>query len=173
MAADASAGRSVALADLSYLRSYSDQANFARRILASGLAARLDAYSSWNTNANTIGTALAEAIAAGAGRRLGTYDALAHRTFTFTLFLDDYAFHDEVRPDLNATLAAQGITDHTLLTPGVAAAIAARDRALLWSYATTILAQLDPGYHIAAMSIGLPWSRTFETSIDVGLAPNL
>ncbi|MGA8097420.1 MAG: DUF4127 family protein [Candidatus Cybelea sp.] len=173
MAADAAAGRSVALADLSYLRSYSDQANFARRILASGLAARLDAYSSWNTNANTIGTALAEAIAAGAGRRLGTYDALAHRTFTFTLFLDDYAFHDEVRPDLNATLAAQGITDHTLLTPDIAAAITARDRALLWSYATTILAQLDPGYHIAAMSIGLPWSRTFETSIDVGLAPNL
>ncbi len=78
---------------------------------------RLDAYSSWNTNANTVGTALAEAIAADAGRRMGTYDALAHRTFTFTLFLDDYAFHDEVRPDLNATLAAQGITDHTLLPP--------------------------------------------------------
>ena len=173
MTADASASRSVALADLSYLRSYTDQAHFAQRILASGLASRLDAYSSWNTNANTVGTALAEAIAANAGRRMRTYDALAHRTFTFTLFLDDYAFHDEVRPDLNATLAAQGITDHTLLAPGVAAIIAQRDRALLWNYADQILAQLDPGYHIAALSIELPWSRTFETSIDVGLAPNL
>jgi hypothetical protein len=173
MTADVSAGRSVALADLSYLRSYTNQASFAQRILASGLAARLDAYSSWNTNANTVGTALAEAIAAGAGRRLGTYNALAHRTFTFTLFLDDYAFHDEVRPDLNATLAAQGITDHTLLTPDVAAATAQRNRALLWPYAISILAQLDPGYHIAAMQLGLPWSRTFETFIDVGLAPNL
>ncbi len=173
MTADASATRSVALADLSYLRSYADQARFAERILASGLAARLDAYSSWNTNANTVGTALAEAIAADAGRRMRTYDALAHRTFTFTLFLDDYAFHDEVRPDLNATLAAQGITDHSLLAPDVAAIIAQRDRALLWNYAEQILAQLDPGYHIAALSIELPWSRTFETSIDVGLAPNL
>ena len=173
MTADASASRSVALADLSYLRSYADQAGFAQRILASGLAARLDAYSSWNTNANTVGTALAEAIAADAGRRMRTYDALAHRTFTFTLFLDDYAFHDEVRPDLNATLAAQGITDHSLLAPDVAAIIEQRDRALLWSYAEQILAQLDPGYHIAALSIELPWSRTFETSIDVGLAPNL
>ncbi|MBV8067137.1 MAG: DUF4127 family protein [Candidatus Eremiobacteraeota bacterium] len=173
MTADASAGRAVALADLSYLKSYGDQANFARRILASGLASRLDAYSSWNTNANTVGTALGEAIAAGAGRRLGTYDALAHRTFTFVMFLDAYAFHDEVRPDLNATLAAQGIVDHSLLSADAATATAQRDRALLWSYATTILAQLDPGYHIAAMSIGLPWSRTFETSIDVGLAPNL
>lgn len=173
MTADESAGRSVALADLSYLRSYGDQAGFAQRILASGLAARLDAYSSWNTNANTVGTALAESIAAGAGRRRRTYDALAHRTFTFTLFLDDYAFHDEVRPDLNATLAAQGITDHSLLSPDVAATMSQRDRALLWSYATAILAQLDPGYHIAALSIGLPWSRTFETSIDVGIAPDL
>ena len=173
MTADAASDHSVALADLSYLRSYAQQAQFAQRILADGLAARLDAYSSWNTNANTVGSALAEAIAAGAGRRMHTYDALAHRAFTFTRFLDDYAFHDDVRPDLNATLAAQGVTDHSLLTPDVVTTIAERNRALLWSYATTILAQLDPGYHIAALSIGLPWSRTFETSIDAALAPNL
>ncbi len=170
---DAARGRSVALADLSFLTSYGDQAAFAQRILDSGLAARLDAYSSWNTNANTAGTALAEAIAAGAGRRMRTYDALAHHTFTFVRFLDDYAFHDLVRPDLNATLAAQGVTDHSMLGPDDAAATADRDRALLWRYAETILARLDPGYHIAALSIGLPWSRTFETSVDVGIAPNL
>jgi hypothetical protein len=173
MSADRAAGRSVALADLSYLGSYEQQAAFARNILASGLAAQLDAYSSWNTNANTVGTALAEAIAAGAGRRLHSYDALAHREFTFVMFLDDYAFHDEVRPDLNATLAAQGIVDHSLLESGVAATLAQRDDALLWNYALAILPQLDPGYHIAAMKTGLPWSRTFETEIDVGLAPDL
>lgn len=173
MTADTAAGRSVALADLTYLKSYRDQASFAQRILASGLASRLDAYSSWNTNANTVGTALAEAIAAGAGRRMHTYDALAHRTMTFVLFVDDYAFHDLVRPDLNATLAAQGVIDHSLLAPETAALMTQRDRALLWNDAAAILAQLYPGYHIAALSIGLPWSRTFETSIDVGLAPDL
>jgi hypothetical protein len=173
MRKEAGEGRSVALADLSFLTSYPDQDAFARRILASGLASRLDAYSSWNTNANTAGAALAEAIAAGAGRRMGTYDSLAHRTFTFVRFLDDYAFHDEVRPDLNATLAAEGIADHSLLEPSVATAMTQRDRALLWSHAVAILEQLDPGYHIASMSIGLPWTRTFETAIDVGLAPNL
>ncbi len=173
MDSDAAAGRSVALADLSYLSSYADQAAFARRILASGLASRLDAYSSWNTNANTAGSALAEAIAAGAGRRMGTYDALAHRTMTFARFLDDYAFHDEVRPALNEALTADGVPDHTLLARDVAARAGERDRALLWAYAVPILAQLDPGYHIAALSIGLPWSRTFETSVDVAIAPNL
>ena len=173
MAGDAAAGRSVALADLSYLTSYGDQAAFARSILSSGLAARLDAYASWNTNANTVGCALAEAIAAGAGRRMRTYDALAHRTFTFVRFLDDYAFHDVVRPDLNATLGAQGITDHTLLAPEVAASLERRESALLWEYAGAILPQLDPGYHIAAMTIDLPWNRTFEAGIEAGLAPNI
>jgi len=173
MGEDIAAGRSVALADLSYLVSYPQQATFARRILASGLAARLDAYASWNTNANTAGTALAESIATLAGRRLGTYDDLAHRTLTFVRFLDDYAFHDIVREDLNATLVAEGIADHTLLTPEVASALAQRDRALLWYYADRILPQLDPGYHLAGISTGLPWSRTFETSVDVAIAPNL
>lgn len=166
-------GHSAALADLSFLRSYADQAAFASAILDSGLAARLDAYASWNTDANTVGTALAEAIAAGAGRRTGTYDPLAHRTFTFVRFVDDYAFHDEVRPDLNAVLEAERVTDHTLLPDSVAAPLSRRDRALLWYRAESILAQLDPGYHIAALEISLPWNRTFETRIDAALAPNL
>jgi hypothetical protein len=55
------AGRTVELADLSFFRAYHVQALFARRILASGAASRLDSYASWNTNANTTGTALAEA----------------------------------------------------------------------------------------------------------------
>ncbi|HEY1655397.1 MAG TPA: DUF4127 family protein [Candidatus Tumulicola sp.] len=173
MKRDAEAGLPVALADLSFLKSYRDQASFAQRLLATGLAARLDAYASWNTNANTVGTALAEAVAAGAGRRTKTYDSLAHRTFTLVRFLDDFAFHDEVRPELNATLDAHGIADHTLLAPEVAAASAQFDRAMLWNRAQTIVTLLDPGYHIAAMQIELPWNRTFETRIDVGIAPNL
>ncbi|MGB8519103.1 MAG: DUF4127 family protein [Candidatus Tumulicola sp.] len=170
---EAGRGRQVALADLSFLRSYADQAAFARGLLDSGLASRLDAYASWNTDANTVGTALSEAIAAGAGRRAGTYDGLAHRTFTFVRFLDDYAFHDEVRPDLNAVLESQHVADHTLLPGAVAAPLSERDRALLWQRAVSILAQLDPGYHIAALEIDLPWNRTFETRIDAALAPNL
>ena len=173
MESDAAAGRSVALADLSFLHSYADQGAFAARILRSGLAARLDAYASWNTNANTVGTAVAEAVAAGAGRRAHTYDALAHRTFTFVRFVDDYAFHDEVRPALNALLDAEGIADHTLLAPAVARSLAQRDRAELWNRAQSILTLLDPGYHIAAMQIGLPWDRTFETRVDAAIAPNL
>jgi Protein of unknown function (DUF4127) len=173
MAADIESGRSVALADLSFLNSLDEQGAFARRLLGSGLASHLDAYSSWNTDANTVGTALAEAIAAGAGRRMGTYDRLAHRTFTFMRFVDDYAFHVDVRPDLNAYLKAGGVTDHTLLQPATAAETADRNRALLWSRGQAVLKQLYPGFHIAAMTITLPWGRTFETEIQTAIAPDL
>ncbi len=177
MQADADARHSVALADLTYLEGggdpgYAAQAAFARRILADGIASKLDAYSSWNTNANTVGTALAEAVAAGVGRRAGTYDAIAHREFTFMRLVDDYAYHDEVRPLLNAQLDAQHL-DHMILMPPGDAAVADENRALLWNDAQAILVQLYPNYHIAAMQISLPWDRTFETQIEVSLALDL
>lgn len=173
MASDADARHSIAFADLSFEAGYAAQGAFAQRILASGLGARIDAYASWNTTANTVGTALAEAIAAGAGRRAGTYDALAHRTFTFMRFVDDYAYHVDVRPALNTWLDAQGVADHTYLPSSIAPAAESRSSALLWPFAQAILTQLDPGLHIAAMRLTLPWRRTFETQVDVRLAPRL
>jgi len=175
MQRDEGAGVSVAFADLTFLAdtTFAQQAAFAEQLLSSGTASKLDAYSSWNTNANTVGTAIAEAVAAGAGRRAGTYDALAHKEFTFNRILDDYAFHDYVRPLLNHTLSAQGIADHTYLLPEQAAPIAEINRAALWNRGEQILAQLDPGYHIAAMNVTLPWNRTFETEIDAALAPDM
>jgi len=165
---------SIALADLTFLQAtYDAQAAFARRILQDGVASKLDGYAAWNTNANTVGTVLAETIAANAGRRSGTYNALAHREFTFIRLLDDYAFHDEVRPQLNAALDAQGITDHTYLLPAIARRSEEQNNFLLAQQAPTILAELYPGLHIAAMRTTLPWNRTFETEIEVGLAPNL
>ncbi len=164
--------RSVALADLSFEGGYAEQAAFTERLLHDRIAAGLDAYAAWNTDANTVGTALAEAIAAGSGRRMGSYDALAHATFTFMRFVDDGDFHTAVRPALNDWLDAQGVRDHTYLLPAVAEAAAQRNRALLWYAARRTLAELYPALHIAAMRITLPWDRTFETRIEVRLAPS-
>lgn len=167
-------GSAVAVADISFLRNdYGSLAAFAGKMLDDGIARDIDAYASWNTNANTAGTALAEAIAAGAGRRSGRYNALAHRTFTFMRFLDDVDFHASVRPALNTELDRRGVSDHTLLLPENAAPVSALNRALLWYDAQRLLARLYPDLHIAAMDITLPWNRTFEAQIDVGLAPNL
>ncbi len=78
-----------------------------------------------------------------------------------------------MRPDLNAWLGGQDVDDHTYLLPNVAAQTGARDRDLLWNDAQQTLQQLYPNLHIAAMNITLPWDRTFETQLDVSLAPNL
>ena len=174
MRADETARKPVAFADLTFLENtFADQARFAETLLSSGVAGSLDAYSSWNTNANTVGTAVAEAVAAGVGRRSGKYNALAHREFTFNRIVDDYGFHDYVRPQINAALDREGIPDHTYLLPEQSAPIAELNRAALWNRAQGILPQLYPGYHIAAIDVTLPWSRTFETEIDASLAPNI
>ncbi|MEO6990711.1 MAG: DUF4127 family protein, partial [Candidatus Baltobacteraceae bacterium] len=115
-------------------------------------------------------TALAIAIAAGVGRRTGRYDPVAHAQFMLDRFADDYAFHQFVRPALNDALRAEGI-DTTLLEPAVALRVAARNRAMLWPRTLDLLASIYPDYRDAGLTITLPWQRTFETMLDVRLAP--
>ena len=170
--AGARAGKSVAVADLTFLRGEPgpNQRELTEALIDAGVAGTIDAFASWNTNANTVGTALAAAIAAGAGRRDGRFDPLVHAQFMLDRYVDDYAFHQFVRPELNEQLRSQCI-DTSLLLPPVAAEASARDRALLWPYALDLLAKIYPQYKDAGLTIALPWDRTFETSIDVRLRP--
>jgi hypothetical protein len=162
----------VAVADLTFLHGPSpsgEQQALVKTLIERGVAARLDAFASWNTTANTVGTALAAAVAAGSGRRLGTYDRRAHAQFMLNRYVDDYAFHQFVRPELNAELRAAG-TDTTLLLPDVARQAASQNRSLLWPYALELARTLYPEYRDGGLAITLPWDRTFETELDVRLA---
>ncbi|MBC5799276.1 MAG: DUF4127 family protein [Candidatus Eremiobacteraeota bacterium] len=172
LADDVAQGRSVAVADLSFLQGDVGpaQQELTQALIARGIAGNIDAFASWNTDANTIGTALPEAIAAGAGRRAGRYDPRAHAQFMLDRYADDYAFHQFVRPQLNAALRAHGI-DTTLLLPEIAAQTSDDDRAALWRHAVALLHDIYPQYADAGLTITLPWDRTFETQIDVRLTP--
>ena len=172
LAADVAAGRSVAVADLTFLSGQpgEEQQALTESLLANGIAGKIDAFASWNTDANTIGTALPEAIAVGAGRRAGRFDARAHAQFMLDRYADDYAFHQFVRPELNATLRAGGI-DTTLLLPYIARETASQNRAALWPHALRLLDEIYPQYRDAGLTITLPWDRTFETQLDVRLQP--
>ena len=167
---DVAAGTSVTVADLSFL---SGGPGAAQRLLTEdlmtrGIAGKIDGFASWNTTANTVGTSLAAALAAGAGRRAGTFDARAQAEFLLDRYIDDYAFHQFVRPELNETLRARDI-DTTLLTPAIARQASSLNRALLWPRALALLAQIFPQYRDAGLTITLPWDRTFETAIEVRL----
>jgi hypothetical protein len=172
ISADARAGHSVALVDLTFLtHSYGAQAAFARTLLHSGIAPLLDAYSSWNTDANSTGIALAEAIAAGAGRRMATYDPLAHAQFMLDRFIDDYLYHDIVRPELNAGLTRRGITSHWYLAPEVAARTNREMQTLMDPLARKLLRQLYPADRAARLRVFLPWPRTDELESEIRLVP--
>jgi len=170
LVADVAAGRSVAVADLTFLRGKPgpEQRELTEALIARSIAGKIDAFASWNTNANTVGTALAAAIAAGAGRRAGRYDPRAHAEFMLNRYIDDYAFHQFVRPDLNEELRPRGI-DTTLLLPDVATEAGQKNRAELWRYALDLKERIYPQYHDRGLTITLPWDRTFETAIDVRL----
>ena len=161
----------TAVADLSFLATndYAQHRKLTDELIARHIAGRIDAFASWNTVANTIGTALPEAVAVVAGRRLGTYDRRAHATFTLMRYVDDVAFHADVRPQLNDDLSAQGVSDHTYLLPDVARAAASENRAKLWREGLDLLAQIEPEFRDAGFTITLPWDRTFETELDLRL----
>ena len=161
----------AAVADLTFLATedYPQQRALTDALAARGVAGSVAAFASWNTVANTVGTALPEAIAALAGRRTGRYDARAHATFTLMRYVDDIAFHTAVRPALNAGLNADGVPDHTYLTPAVAARTEAADRAALWPLGLALLEKIAPQFRDGGFTITLPWDRTFETELDLRL----
>jgi hypothetical protein len=171
--ADVAAGRSAAIADLTFLKGKPpdpEQQALVREMVGRGLAGRIDAFASWNTDANTVGTALATAIAAGVGRRAGRYDRRAHAQFMLDRYADDYAFHQFVRPALNERLRARGI-ETDLLTGDAVAEANDFNRALLWPLTLELLSSIYPAYRDAGLTITLPWDRTFEMQLDPRIVP--
>ncbi len=169
--AGAPAGPRPAVADLTFLaeNDLPQQRALTEALIARGVAGTIDAFASWNTTANTIGTALPEAIAVLAGRTTGGYDATAHAQFMLDRYADDYGFHGFVRPQLNADLSAAGVADHTYLLPDAATFAASANRAALWPRALDLLRSIYPRYRDMGLTITLPWDRTFETELDVRL----
>ncbi|MGH7715863.1 MAG: DUF4127 family protein, partial [Vulcanimicrobiaceae bacterium] len=163
------AGKLVTVVDLTFFGApLEEQRALVEELIARNLAGRLAGFASWNTAANSLGTALPAAIAVGVGRRLGTFDKTALANFLLDRYIDDYAFHDFVRPALNNALTKEGV-DHTYLLPEVAERTASENRALLWPRAVGLLDAIFPDYRDGGLTITLPWDRTFETEIDVRL----
>lgn len=164
------AGKSAALVDLTYLtHSYAAQAAFVRRIIAAHIAGALDAYSSWNTDANSVGIALSEAVAAGVGRRTAKYNPIAHAEFMFDRYIDDYLYHTDVRPQLNEELTARGVTEHYWLSQTDAKWADQRMAQLMLPKARALLAEIYPRYKAGKLRIFLPWPRTAEIRSELSL----
>ncbi len=169
IASDVQAGKLVTVVDLTFFGApLEEQRTLVEDLIARKVAGRLAGFASWNTAANSLGTAIPASIAVGVGQRLGTFNKVELADFLLDRYIDDYAFHDFVRPALNDELTKDGV-DHTYLLPDVAARTASENRALLWPHAVDLLDAIFPDYRDGGLTITLPWDRTFETEIDVRL----
>ncbi|MGA2396068.1 MAG: DUF4127 family protein [Candidatus Lustribacter sp.] len=170
--ADGANGPRPAVADLTFLDAgdLDEQRALVEAMIARGIAGKIDAFASWNTTANTIGTAIPAAIATLVGHATHGYDPVMHAQFMLDRYADDYAFHDFVRPAVNDDLSQAGIDDHTYLLPAAASFAASQNRADLWPRALTLLSSIYPLYRDMGLTITLPWDRTFETELDVRLS---
>lgn len=172
IARDAAAHRSIAVADLTFLGgSAEEQQALVRSLVERKIAASLDGFASWNTAANSLGTALPAAIAAGAGRRLGTFDAGAQAAFLLDRFIDDYGYRLFVRGAVNDDLAARGVTDHSYLLPADLRFAQDDVRSRLEPLGFLLLDELGLALREPAILTTLPWARTFEVWIDVLFRP--
>jgi hypothetical protein len=162
-----------AVADLTFLAGGDmvQQRQLVEEMIAAGIAGKIDSFASWNTTANTVGTAVPAAIATLVGRRTHGYDDRAHAQFMLDRYADDYAFHGFVRGEVNDDLSGLGVDDHTYLLPAVASYAASQNRAALWPRALELLHTIYPWWRDAGLTITLPWDRTFETELDVRLLP--
>lgn len=164
------AGAPTAIADLSFLNDDDlTQRRMAESLGEAGLGAKPLAFSSWNTTANTVGTALAEAAATLVGRRFATLDEGAAATFLYERYVDDYGYRLLVRPQLQAQLRGGGFDTYVL---GDAAATGeSRARSMLWPVAISIFDEYfkPEGWRDRGTSIYLPWQRTFEVRVDAQL----
>jgi hypothetical protein len=163
----------AAVADLSFIHApnLAIQRRLMNELIARHVAGIVESFASWNTAANTVGTAIPEAFVVLAGKRMNKFDEGAHATFTYMRYVDDVLFQKVVRPQLNTDLTKEGVADHTYLLPPVAARAAAENAALMRPLALDLLEKIDPAYRATKLDITLPWDRTFEEKLSVRLSP--
>ncbi len=166
------AHKHVTVADVSFIRgSMAEQAELAETLIERRLAAKLDGFASWNTNANTVGTALAAAIFTQAGERMHTFDETAHNEFLLNRFADDYAYRLHVRSRLTGVLHDEGL-EQTYLLPGSSERMESGARSLMYRYIIRLKDRMYPERRLCRATITLPWQRTFETELVIKLEPH-
>ena len=163
------AGRPVTVADLSFIDgTLSQQSELVEAMLKLRLAAAIDGFASWNTDANSVGTALSAAIFTEVGKREKRYDPVAHAAFLLDRYADDYAYRLHVRGKLTSLLQSEGLVP-TYFLPGTALRMESDARFLLWQEVVALRDAAFPDYALCRATITLPWHRTFETELQLSL----
>jgi hypothetical protein len=163
-------GEPIALADITFIDDDIGEERVEPEALQGANVAALPmAFASWNTTANTAGTALSAAACSALARHFGHAATDAQTTFLFDRYVDDYAYRLLVRPELNADLRSAGFDTFALGDASSYAESQVRHR--LWPLAVDWFdANFAPaGWKQSELSMYLPWQRTFEVQINADL----
>jgi len=152
------AGKHVVLCDVAYPNG--SDPDLIAHLLDSVDVNQLAAYGAWNTAGNTIGTALAQGVAALKIRTPEQREA--QERFLLHRFVEDWGYQHLLRPQIRDWLEAQ--TGFRETTPANEAETVAR----ITHGLQTLQARLGTwaeSWRIA--HVNLPWHRTFEVDFDV------
>lgn len=160
-------GKTVAVADVRTLNGADVQ--FAQALLDEFPLDKLAAYSGWNTAANTIGTALATAIAAWSNPD----NWVPRARFLFERLVDDYLYQSCARTAAEPLLESEGMdilnfetAQHNRAELLAVGALRGQAEEVFEKYFT----QIGPERcRLAKLSVCLPWDRLFECKVDAVL----
>ena len=148
-------GKIVTIADNAYANGGDLQ--IVRLLNANGLLMKLDGYAGWNTSANTIGTAIAEAV--------DSYHfkiTPKHRNFLGLRYIEDLGYCSVIRTKVSEQLSAYGMNYFDVKEKDGVISKLIKDR--LEEFIREELSSLNGALHIN--SLNLPWRRMFEADIE-------
>ncbi|MBE5950379.1 MAG: DUF4127 family protein [Lachnospiraceae bacterium] len=150
-----SEGKRVAIADNAY--SNGGELDLIRMLNKHGILMDVSAYAGWNTNGNTLGTVLAEAV-------YDYYygDTKQRKDFLVERYLEDVGYCSHARGLVTTEISAYA--DTAFATEENAAEVAASARVHLDEFTAQYLSSIADKVHITHVS--MPWKRMFEVKLD-------
>ena len=148
------AGKIVTLADNAYANG-GDLA-LVRMLNEKNMLMELDGYAGWNTSSNTLGTAIAEGVAAYYQGKTA-----AHRDFMAERYLEDAGYCAVVRQSVSKAVSDKGMESFFLNEKE--GAFSRLAEAELETFAAEWLSSVAGRLRILHLS--MPWERTFEVDL--------
>jgi hypothetical protein len=177
-------GKKVMIADIDPVGDVQGgDSTFTNKLITRKLLPELNSYASWNTAANTIGTALPQGLIFNVAekkllidRSTGTRIWTAQNWFIFHRVIDDYFYHGLKRLQINKHFDQNKLSSKTLDDKKNAEVEAFGTRLMLESFYDFSKLYLDKLANSRQKDINcqqpsnftfkLPWNRTFEAEIN-------
>ncbi len=141
-------GKTVAVADVAFANGADNK--LIRLLLEKNLYFQLESYAGWNTAANALGTAIAEAMLPGDKQRC-----------LLIRLIDDWAYQANVRQEIKQTVLKLGLDPYNLRGEQKEAV-----EELVQKKLNTFL-QEHGSFPATVTEVKLPWNRVFEISFEL------